>query len=80
MKRIQFIVLLLALIILTGCGTVANIPSSGSNAPPSAAIEEDSDKLSNAAESTFQEGLVSCLRRIRPTAIRKFSGIFVLPG
>lgn len=55
MKRIQFIVLLLTLLMLTGCGTVADIPSSGSNTPPSAAIEEDSDKLSSAAESTFQE-------------------------
>ena len=55
MKRIQSIVLLLTLLMLTGCGTGADIPFSGSNAPPSAAIEEDSDKLSNAAESTFQE-------------------------
>ena len=55
MKRIQFIVLLLTLLMLTGCGTGADIPFSGSNAPLSAAIEEDSDKLSTAAEAAFQE-------------------------
>ena len=55
MKKIQFIVMLLALIILTGCGTGADIPFSGSDALPSAAIEEDSDKLSTAAETAFQE-------------------------
>ena len=55
MKRIQFIVLLLTLLMLTGCGTGADIPFSESNAPLSAAIEEDSDKLSTAAEAAFQE-------------------------
>lgn len=55
MKRIQFIVLLLVLLMLTGCGTGADIPFSGSNAPPSAAIEEDSDKFSSEAEDAFQE-------------------------
>ncbi len=55
MKRIQFIVLLLILLMLNGCGAGADIPFSGSNAPPSAAVEEDSDKLSAAAEAAFQE-------------------------
>ena len=55
MKRIQFIVLLLALLMLTGCGTGADVLSSGSNAPPSVAIEEASDKLSSEAEGVFQE-------------------------
>ena len=55
MKRIQYIVLLLALLMLNGCGAGADIPFSGSNAPPPVAIEEDSDKLSAAAEAAFQE-------------------------
>lgn len=55
MKKIQFIVMLLALIIMTGCGTGADIPFSGSDALPSAVIEGDSDKLSTAAEAAFQE-------------------------
>ena len=55
MKRIQFIVLLLILLMLNGCGAGADIPFSGNNAPPPAAIEEDSDKLSAGAEAAFQE-------------------------
>ena len=44
MKRIRIIIILLVLLMLNGCGNEANVPFSGSNAPPdTAAMAQEKD-------------------------------------